>query len=82
MNLNEARTLANRAIKLEDAGIEPARRDYGLIVQAFGILEESNWVQDRGLARKLDRDFPGILNNHDQRGNWIGNVANEDGWTA
>jgi hypothetical protein len=42
------------------------------------------WELEGGLIDVVDAAydrFPGLLN-YDEKGNWIGNVANENGWTA
>lgn len=34
----------------------------------------------QGVRKQIRREFPG-LSNYDRNGNWIGPVANENGWT-
>jgi len=83
MNTTEATLLAARVIaELKAAGIEPARAEYGLIVQAFCTLDESRNEGDHRLAGEICDLFPGVINSYDSRGNYIGNVSNENGWTA
>jgi hypothetical protein len=77
MNTTEAMILADRFIKdLEGAGVEPARNEYGLMVQAYNELLEGEETAD--LGHTLHAIFPNIIDQHDERGN---NVANENDWT-
>lgn len=80
MTLIDAITLANRVIaELESAGIEPDRKEYGLIVQAYNELLESEETAD--LGHRLNDHFSLLIDTHDAKGNYIGAVANENGWT-
>jgi hypothetical protein len=44
--------------------------------EAFDATDE-----DERFLEEFLREYPGIVN-YDSRGNWIGSVANENGWTA
>jgi len=44
--------------------------------EAFDATDED----DRFLEEFL-QEYPGVVN-YDSRGNWIGSIANENGWTA
>ena len=36
---------------------------------------------DDAACARIAREFPHVLN-YDERGNWVGSVANENGWTS
>jgi hypothetical protein len=55
--------------------------DFGKAVEAYNLLADSNWIQDRSKAQKLLKEFPYVINNHDEKGNYIGSVSGENGWT-
>lgn len=49
----------------------------GELAQAYDIIAD----RDAYLAEAMVEAAPGIVN-YDYRGNWIGAVAGENGWTA
>jgi hypothetical protein len=74
MNISEA----NRIVRSLYAGadIEPK-----FAVQALHVLERECGDAGADIADAAFTAYPGLLN-YDEKGNWIGNVANENGWTA
>jgi hypothetical protein len=78
MKTSEAFDLASFAI----ASGKLLHTDFGKAVEAYNLLADSKWVQDRTKAQKFLRAFPYVINNYDEAGNYIGSVSNEDGWTA
>lgn len=79
--LIEARKYASFILKILSFGGEPTG---GLniveTIKAFNVLSEGN-TDDCNIAADLLINVPGIMN-YDNRGNWIGSVSNENGWTA
>jgi hypothetical protein len=55
------------------------------LVEQYGILLDNYELQPDNHSKKALRDFldrfPGIPN-YDSKGNWVGSVRNENGWTA
>jgi hypothetical protein len=55
------------------------------LVEQFETLLDNYELQPDNHSKKALRDFmerfPGIVN-YDSKGNYIGNVRNENGWTA
>lgn len=56
-------------------------RDPGMCVRALHTLEADGVENFDELIHAVYDKVPG-LSNYDDRGNWIGSVANENGWTA
>jgi hypothetical protein len=77
MTDHEAYETATTLIKIED--LRGAK--LGQLVDATFTLAESNWVQYRSVAKRILRQFP-ALHDYDSKGNYVGHVANENGWTA
>lgn len=73
--LAEARKVARLALT---PGTIPETQS---LVQAFNLLNEAESSADVALAERLDREFPDFFENYDSRGNWVGAVAYENGWT-
>jgi len=68
-------TLFNRSLLVELVA------QYELLLDQ---LESADLAQAEIAEGELDNfmeRFPGIVN-YDSKGNWIGNVSNENGWTA
>jgi hypothetical protein len=69
---NQMDTLFNRSLIVE-------------LVAQYETLLDNYELQPDNHSKKALRDFmerfPGIVN-YDSKGNWIGNVSNENGWTA
>lgn len=55
--------------------------DPKVAVKALHVLELEGGEAGRDIAEAAFDHYPGLLN-YDEKGNWIGNVANENGWTA
>lgn len=55
-------------------------QDIGACVRAYDLLAEGEHARPE-LADALLEQMPGLFN-YDERGNWVGNVSNENGWTA
>jgi len=51
------------------------------IMRALTRLDSDGSEDDQALVIRAFRNAPG-LTNYDADGNWIGPVANENGWTA
>jgi hypothetical protein len=55
------------------------------LVAQYNILMDNYELQPDNHSKKALKDFlqrfPGIPN-YDEKGNWIGSVRNENGWTA
>lgn len=58
-----------------------SNRAIGEIVAILERLENDNGDAGADAAGRFYDAFPYFLD-YDNRGNWIGNVANENGWTA
>lgn len=63
-------------------GHEPQRAQYGFVIQAFDLLADSSDAESQCLATRLYEKTQIILQNYDAAGNYVGTVANENGWTA
>jgi hypothetical protein len=53
----------------------------GRMMRALSLIEEEAPEDAPGLVNWFAKHAPGILS-YDDKGNWIGAVANENGWTA
>jgi len=62
-----------------------SRSEISKLVEQYGILCDNYELQPDNHSSKALKDFlrqwPGIPN-YDSKGNWVGNVRNENGWTA
>jgi hypothetical protein len=74
MNISEARQIARSLF----AG---ADREPKVFIQALHVLELEGGDEGYATVEAAYDRFPGLLN-WDAKGNYVGNVANENGWTA
>lgn len=56
-------------------------RNPGMCIRALHVLEDDKAADFSELVHAVYDKVPGLLN-YDEEGNWIGPVANENGWTA
>ena len=78
--LNAAREIAADIMAdLDDD--DPLWAKPGRIIEALNVLDEEGTEFDQKIVQKIFDKVPGLLN-YDEAGNWIGSVANENGWTA
>jgi hypothetical protein len=74
MNISHAYAIACRLAVGHD--IEPK-----IAVTALRVLELEGGDEGADFAETIYTARPGLLN-YDEKGNYVGNVANENGWTA
>jgi hypothetical protein len=74
MNISEALKTARTLFAGEDY-------DLKAVLHALHVLELEGGDKEFGICKTAYRQFPHLLD-YDEKGNWIGNVANENGWTA
>lgn len=80
MNTHEAFNLAHAFIRANGSGVLDS--DYGRIVQAYNLLADSDDPDESETAAMLFSAYRYVIENHDEKGNYCGAVANENGWTA
>jgi hypothetical protein len=76
-----------RAVRATER-LEQMNRERSLfieLIEQYGVLCDNYELQPDNHSKKALNDFlarfPNIPN-YDSKGNWIGNVRNENGWTA
>jgi hypothetical protein len=80
MNSFKAISTAHGALSALKIGCTIKRESYGAIVAAYNELAETEAYID--LADRLKNACPHIIAAYDERGQYVGSVSNENGWSA